>query len=116
VTTSTPDPTGSGEWTLADLPAAAVEIDEHLKANGFDTDYGQVICLGEEAGEVLKAYRRWSGLARRTGPFEDVVDELADVVLAAAVLAARLDIDLTAAVAAKLGVVHTRGWREERAS
>lgn len=103
-------------WTLAELPASAAEIVDKLRANGFPAETGptrQVLCLAEEAGEFVGAYRRWAGLARRRGDFQKVRDELADVVIAAAVAAQELDIDLTSAVAEKLGVVRTRGWREE---
>lgn len=102
----------SDPWTLADLPDDAARICDHLTAHGLDTPHGQVLCVVEEAGELAAAYRRWAGLARRPGPWFDVVAELADVVLSAAVLAARLRIDLTQAIADKLNVINTRGWRE----
>ena len=49
----------------------------------------QVLALAEEAGEFTAAYRRWAGLARRSGPWHDVEAELADVVITAYVTAAR---------------------------
>ncbi len=72
----------------------------------------QVLAVAEEAGEFTAAYRRWAGLARRTGPWHDVEAELADVVITAYVTAAVLGIDLDAAARAKTDVVFTRGWRE----
>jgi NTP pyrophosphatase (non-canonical NTP hydrolase) len=72
----------------------------------------QVLALAEEAGEFTAAYRRWAGLARRTGPWHDVEAELADVVITAYVTAAVLGIDLDAAARAKTQIVFTRGWRE----
>lgn len=119
MSTSTPDPTGSGEWSLADLPHIAEDIADRLRASGFPAETGQtrsVLCVAEEAGEFVGAFRRWAGLARRPGTRAEMQDELADVVIAVAVAAVELDIDLEAVVASKLGVVHTRGWREERAS
>ncbi len=39
----------------------------------------QAFAMCEEIGEVLSAYRRWSGMARRAGTIEDLAEELADV-------------------------------------
>jgi NTP pyrophosphatase (non-canonical NTP hydrolase) len=72
----------------------------------------QVLALAEEAGEFTAAYRRWAGLARRTGTWHDVCAELADVVITAYITADVLGIDLDAAARAKTEVVFTRGWRE----
>lgn len=119
MTVPTPAQTPDDRWTLADLPDNAAAIVAKLRANGFPADTGQVrqvLCVAEEAGEFVGAFRRWAGLARRTGTAEEMHDELADVVIAAFVAAEELDFDLAAAVADKLGVVHARGWREERAS
>ena len=71
-----------------------------------------MLALAEEAGEFTAAYRRWAGLARRTGTWHDVEAELADVVITAYVTAHVLGIDLDAASRAKTDVVFTRGWRE----
>lgn len=105
-----------GEETSPRTPLAvsAAEINrcvvEHFPAGGRDVQ--QVLCLAEEVGEFVAAYRRWSGRARRSGPWSDVCDELADVVIAAYVTADVLGIDLDAAAAAKVARVVTRGWRE----
>lgn len=99
----------------AHLAARARELVGHLRANGFDAEGGvnrQVLNLAEEVGEFVGAYRRWTGQARRTGTEAEVHAELADVVITAYVTAAELDMDLDAAIKAKLDVVFSRGWRE----
>ncbi|MGK5554863.1 MazG nucleotide pyrophosphohydrolase domain-containing protein [Actinomadura kijaniata] len=100
-----------------DLSALGAAIAERLRAHfpaGNERDR-QVMALAEEVGEFVGAYRRWSGNARRTGPFDDVRDELADVVITAYVTAAVLDVDLDGAVEAKAAKIFTRGWRDEPA-
>lgn len=47
-----------------------------------------MLCLAEEAGELVGSYRRWNGMARRAGLFFDVADELGDVAIATYVSAA----------------------------
>jgi hypothetical protein len=54
----------------------------------------QVICLVEEAGEFNGAFRRWKGLARRSGTFEDVQAEAADIVITAYVTGAVLGLTI----------------------
>lgn len=64
-----------------------------LRINGFcvdGSDGGQWLALVEEAGEFTGAYRRWAGMARRTGSAADLWAECADVVITAYVLAAEL--------------------------
>lgn len=73
----------------------------------------QAICVAEEAGELLGAYRRWAGKARRTGSFSDVEDEIADVLIVTAVFAAQLGVDIDKAVENKLQIIYSRGWKEE---
>ncbi|GAA3456120.1 hypothetical protein GCM10018962_79540 [Dactylosporangium matsuzakiense] len=103
-------------FTLADLPTVAADVAAKLTDAGFtETPHlRQALALAEEAGEFVGAVRRHFGLARRTGPFSDVEAELADVVLTAFVTAHTLGVDLEQALRAKLDVVYTRGWREER--
>lgn len=72
----------------------------------------QAICVAEEAGELLGAYRRWSGKARRKGSFEDVQQEIADVLIVTAVFAVRLGIDIDRVVEDKVKVIFSRGWSE----
>jgi NTP pyrophosphatase (non-canonical NTP hydrolase) len=106
-------PAGYRNTALADL---AAEINARL-AEHFDQDtlYVQhALALAEEAGEFTGAFRRWAGLARRTGTWADMVAELADVVITAYVTADVLGIDLAAAITAKAGIILTRGWRDPR--
>jgi len=68
--------------------------------------------VAEEAGELVGAYRRWAGKARRTGTRRELEDEIADVLIVTAVFAERAGIDLDAAIAAKLAVIYSRGWQQ----
>jgi len=98
------------------LPQTAASLADRLREH-FDPatlPVQQVLALAEEAGEFTAAYRRWAGLARRSGPWHDVEAELADVVITAYLTAHVLGIDLDAAARAKTEVVFTRGWREPR--
>jgi NTP pyrophosphatase (non-canonical NTP hydrolase) len=104
---------GYRNTALTDL---AAEISTHL-AEHFDQDTrytGQALALAEEAGEFTAAFRRWAGLARRTGTWAEMVAELADVVITAYVTADVLGIDLAAAITAKADIIMTRGWRDPR--
>ncbi len=60
----------------------------------------------------MAAVRRWSGNARRQGPWSDVESELADIVITAFVTAATMTIDLPDAINRKLAVIFSRGWHE----
>lgn len=98
------------------LPLAASVIVECLRSNGFDGEHAvnrQVLALAEEVGEFVGAYRRWSGQARRTGTAREMHEELADVVITAFVTAHELGVDIEPVIAAKLAIIHTRGWREQ---
>lgn len=101
---------------MTDLKHAAEDIymgvREKLGLDRQDMQIAQVLCVAEEAGEFVGAYRRWVGMARRNGPIEDVQAELADVVISAYCAAEALEFDLDSAIAEKLGVVMTRGWKE----
>jgi NTP pyrophosphatase (non-canonical NTP hydrolase) len=104
---------GYRNTALTDL---AAEISLHL-ADHFSEDTAcvqQALALAEEAGEFVGAFRRWAGLARRTGTWADMVAELADVVITAYVTADVLGIDLDAAITAKSAVILARGWRDPR--
>lgn len=97
---------------LADRTA---EIVTNLRANGFGADDAvnrQVLNLAEETGEVVGAYRRLAGQARRPGTREEFEREVADVVITAYVLAEEAGFDLDKAIADKLAVIFSRGWRE----
>ncbi|MEC3916345.1 MazG nucleotide pyrophosphohydrolase domain-containing protein [Nocardia sp. CDC160] len=98
-----------------DMQKVAAEIRERLGEAGFSEEGAAnraVLALAEEAGEFVGAYRRWSGQARRTGTFEEMRAELADVVIVAWLAAGELGIDLEEAVADKLAVMSERGWRD----
>jgi NTP pyrophosphatase (non-canonical NTP hydrolase) len=97
----------------SDLARFAATVAAHLYAHfpAGTVPLQQVLCLAEETGEFVAAYRRWSGLARRTGPWTDVTAELADVVITAYVTAYVLGIDLDTAIRNKAAVVMIRGWR-----
>jgi NTP pyrophosphatase (non-canonical NTP hydrolase) len=99
---------------VSDLKDLAAENTKKIRENFPDNDLAiqQVLCLAEEAGEFVGAYRRWAGMARRTGPWGDVKAELADVVITAYVAANVLGIDLDAAWREKAAVVMSRGWRD----
>ena len=114
ITERAADRAAAARLARAPLPAVAASLASRLREH-FDPatlPVQQVLALAEEAGEFTAAYRRWAGLARRTGPWRDVEAELADVVITAYVTAAVLGIDLDAATRAKAEVVFTRGWRE----
>ena len=103
--------------TQPDLTALAEKIVRNLVQH-FDTDrlaVQQVMCVAEEAGEFVGAYRRFAGMARRSGPFDDVKEELADVVITSFVTAQVLGIDLDAAIREKAEKVMSRGWRDKPA-
>lgn len=96
-----------------DLADFAVTVTHHLRAY-FPAEtlpIQQVLCLAEETGEFVGAYRRWAGLARRNGTWEDVKAELADVAITAYVTAAVLGIDLDKAWREKAAKILARGWR-----
>lgn len=102
--------------SLAYLPVTAADIHRELAAAGFpNLRDQQALALAEEAGEFVGAYRRWAGMARRTGSFDDVCAELADVVITAFVTADVLGINLAESIGAKLNVVFSRGFRDQPA-
>lgn len=73
----------------------------------------QAICVAEEAGELIGAYRRWAGKARRKGTLDDVRQEIADLLICTSVFAVRLGIDIDKAIEGKLEVIYSRGWVNE---
>jgi NTP pyrophosphatase (non-canonical NTP hydrolase) len=101
-----------------DLREIARNLEDALRANRRPaiTDANaldvQALCIAEEAGELVGAYRRWAGKARRTGSRQEVEDEVADVLIVTAVFAERAGIDLHAAIARKLAVIYSRGWQQ----
>lgn len=80
----------------ADLAAFARQVLTATKTHFpySDLRVQQTLALAEEAGEFTKAFRRWAGMARRTGSWQDVEAELADVLITTYVTAALLQVDL----------------------
>jgi NTP pyrophosphatase (non-canonical NTP hydrolase) len=106
--------TATGPETMAALGARiAASLAPHFPADTLA--HQQVLALAEETGEFTAAYRRWAGLARRTGTRHDMTAELADVAVTAYVTAAVLGIDLDTAIPAKTAVIFARGWRDQPA-
>lgn len=64
------------------------------------------------AGRVVKAGRRFLGIAQRTGDEATLYRELAALVLACKHVARSEFVLLDQAVAAKLDVIFSRGWKE----
>lgn len=88
-------------------------IAERLRAR-HDTDSRagldiQMLCLAEETGEAIQAYRQATGRARRSAQWSAVAEELADVVIVAEITAELAGIDLRAAINAKLDAIEARG-------
>lgn len=69
------------------------------------------LVMAEEVGEAIQQVRRQQGLARSSATAQDVAEELADVVIATAVTARLLNIDLSHAVDTKLSAIIARGGR-----
>lgn len=95
----------------------ADDIIDHLREAGFTGDLSaqQVIALAEEVGEFVGTARRYLGMARRNGSFDDMSSELADVVITSFVTARILGVDLSAAIRNKIDVIFSRPWRERDA-
>ncbi|WP_192808906.1 MazG nucleotide pyrophosphohydrolase domain-containing protein [Actinomadura montaniterrae] len=110
-----PDAQPAGEKVPANLTDLAAVVAENIRQHfpAEEERHRQVLALAEEVGEFVGAYRRWAGMARRTGDFSDIQEELADVVITAYVTAHVLDIDLETAWRAKAQRVLTRGWRDQ---
>lgn len=105
-------------YSLEDLPRVARKINAELRNAGFPTnqrDVRQVVALNEEVGEFTGAWRRFVGMARRSGTFDEMVAELADVIITAFVTADALGLntcDIEEAISSKLKIIFARGWRE----
>ena len=103
----------------ADLAQIARQLQQDLRANRRPaiTDANQLdvqaLCVAEEAGELVGAYRRWAGKARRTGTLADLEDEVADVLIVTAMFAERTGIDINGAITRKLTTIYRRGWRAD---
>lgn len=90
--------------TIAETYNRSITEREHID--------GQVICVGEEAGEFLGAYRRYTGRARRSGTREEMLDEMADVIVGTLHAAWLLGVnDIQEVIDHKIGKVFSRGWK-----
>lgn len=95
--------------TLASTDAIR-SIAARLRARNGDAGLDvQMLCLAEEVGETIQAYRRATGRARQPADWASVAEELADVVIVAQVTAELAGIDLGQAVTRKLDAIHRRG-------
>lgn len=105
-----------GDMSFKSLMILAQEIrDGIMSANSAVSDdlfSQQALYLVEEVGEFVGALNRWRGLARRSGSFEDVAAELADVVISAFITAVVLGVDLPEWIQRKGAVITSRGYKE----
>lgn len=101
-------------FELSHLPGVAAVLAQRITATNLNGDprARQVLALAEEAGEFVGAARRYMGMARRPGPWEDMAAELADVVITAFVTAAEFDVNLAAEVRGKLEIIFTRPLKD----
>lgn len=116
---------------LGNLPAIIRRLVDELRENAMqgatNTEWldQQAMCVSEEAGEFIGAYRRWRGFARRAGSPGDVEAEMADVIISTLCMitlwldqkdAATGDADtLDELIARKLGKIFSRGWVNKNA-
>lgn len=98
-----------------DLPETAKRIVEGIRASGqFDggsEEDRQIFAIAEECGEVVKAYRRWTGQSRLSGTREEVEVEIADVIITAYATAYVFNVDINTVIARKLHEIFHRGWK-----
>jgi len=86
-------------------------LDEQVPEQGHGLDQ-KAMCIAEEAGELVGAYRRWSGQARRAGTKQELAAEVADLIICTSSFAERAGIDISEAVSAKLEKIYSRGWKQ----
>lgn len=104
---------------MIDLEKIAADLDARLTENrrpamnDENIRLIQALCVAEEAGELVGAFRRYSGMARRAGTIEELSGEVADVIIVTCVFALRMGISVEEALKGKLGVIYSRGWKEE---
>lgn len=87
-------------------------VEEFDDGDARTSQYRQALNVAEEAGEFVGAFRRWMGLARRSGTHVEMSEELADVVISSMFMARVADIDLPRAMRDKLIEIQRRGYRE----
>jgi NTP pyrophosphatase (non-canonical NTP hydrolase) len=96
----------------ADFMRTIALIVANIKAAmGDKTEYAQAMCVAEEGGEFLKATRRHLGLSRKdpTGAFDEMTEELADVIISAMCAAHVFGIDIEDAIDMKIAKIESRG-------
>lgn len=87
-------------------------LDDHAPEQGHGLDQ-KALCIAEEAGELVGAYRRWSGQARRSGTEQELAAEVADLIICTSSFAVRAGIDIDKAVQSKLETIYSRGWKSD---
>lgn len=92
-------------------------IHELRKAGIYDNDpqaegNRQLLALAAETGEVVGAYTRYTGQARRSGSKEDFEDELADLIITAFATAYVAGSDPDVFIDRKLRKIFERGWKQ----
>ena len=93
--------------------AIKVELDKHFGDVEAGPPYTrQVLALAEEVGEFVGAFRRHANMARRTGSFAEVKEELADVIITAYITAEYLNIDIDTEIDKKIVKLFERGWKD----
>lgn len=104
---------------VGEVQAVSRLLINKMLAAGFSAETMEaqaVMCMAEEAGEAVKAARRYMGLARTVGTIEDLRDELADVLIATAGVAHMFGIDLNSAVGRRAEYVLARPVRSGAAN
>lgn len=94
------------------LAVVACAIDKHGPQGDPDPVLGQALNVVEEAGEFIAEYRRVRGFARRPGDREEMLSELADVVISSMIMFERLDASAEEIITAKLKKIVTRGFND----
>lgn len=102
------------------VPDAPMRLMAEVIANSYNMSIndpyhvdGQMFCVAEEAGEMIGAFRRFTGRARRTGTRTELLSEIADVHISMAHAGWLIGInDIQKVIDDKLSVVYSRGWKE----
>jgi NTP pyrophosphatase (non-canonical NTP hydrolase) len=116
-----PGPFDYLEWLVQDLsfgslPETIRAVNAKVRAHGRQgaTDQelrdAMAMCVVEEAGEFIGEYRRLRGFARRAGNREQMLSELADVVISALMAFDTFGADAHAAIQVKLAKIISRGY------
>lgn len=97
---------------------ASLLVHELRKAGVYEEDSTseanrQIMALAAEAGEVIGAYLRYTGQARRSGSKEELEDELTDLILTAFATAYINGLNPDDFLERKLRVIFERGWKEQ---